>query len=55
MINTDGSNNWDFFTDDTVWENTSYMTVSTKHYYELVEKARKWDNFMKIVNGETEE
>ena len=51
MINTDGNNKFDL-NSDTVWENTSYMTVSCKHYYELVEKARKWDNFMKMVEGE---
>ena len=54
MINTDG-NNWDWSSsDDTTWENISYMTVSCKHYHELVEKARKWDNFIKMVNGEEE-
>ena len=56
-INTDGSSTFfpfDFTTDNE-WHNTSYMTISSEEYYKLVEKARKWDNFMKMVNGEKED
>lgn len=55
MINTDnvtGGSNWNFdFSDSNIWENTTYMTISCEEYYKLVEKAKKWDNFMKMVDG----
>ena len=30
----------------------TWMTISSKEYRELVEKARKWDNFMKLLEGD---
>ena len=36
-------NTWDNY------DSESWITVNCKVYYELVEKARKWDNLMKLL------
>ena len=31
------------------WDDNAWFTINSEEYYELKDKARKWDNLMKLL------